>query len=125
MAVDVKADVGVSSGSTVGVRASVGDGVGVSVVSGVEVSVGPTAGVSLAASVTADASAADLAKLYTKQNTWQETMLAVRANLAADEEAQDLAPELWKLLEKDFPLHSKWMRHYSGKRRYANNYRQY
>ena len=44
--------------------------------------------------------------LYVKKDTWQQTMLASRRALKKDEAHQK---ELWKIIEKDFPIQCDWV----------------
>jgi hypothetical protein len=48
---------------------------------------------------------ADKDPLYLKKDTWQQTMLASRRALKKDEVLQK---ELWKRVEKDFPIQCDW-----------------
>ena len=48
----------------------------------------------------------DIFRLYTKKDTWQQTLLASRRALKKAEAPQK---ELWKRIEKDFPIQCDWV----------------
>jgi len=48
----------------------------------------------------------DISGLYIKKDTWQQTILASRRALKKDEALQK---ELWKRIEKDFPIQCDWV----------------